>query len=81
MITKNIVRQGHQEENKFVVDGSHERVFVCELEPGDVNVFGEMVTQVLVYEHTRSGVQVQFAHGETIYYRKASSTVLIRTHK
>lgn len=65
------------EHNPLVRDGTHERVFVAELQPGDVTAFNEVVEQV---ERVHDGVLVHLNDGTTITYRNGGSTILVKTH-
>lgn len=64
------------EHNTLVASGEFARVYVCELEPGDVLATGETVAADAV----RSGlsVWVEFVGGAVASYGRADTTVLVR---
>lgn len=62
--------------NPFVASGEFERVYACEVEPGDVLVFGETVTGV---ERLPFGNRVRITTDQGETDRNASGTVLVKT--
>ena len=61
------------ETNPFILSGEFERVYANEVEPGDVLVFGETVTDVVLLPFGR--VRIVTDQGET--ERNATGTVLV----
>lgn len=71
------ITRGRRETNPLVLDGSHERVYVAEVEPGDVLAWGERVLSVY-----RRGTRVTIRSEIGTYaYSHAGSTVLVRTSR
>lgn len=64
--------------NPLVLDGQCERVYVIELEPGDVTPFGEVVESVI--RRGDNSTTVYMKDGSVQHYGKGTSTVLIATH-
>lgn len=70
-------REFGQGEPDAVIDGvGYDRVYVVELEAGDVTPWGEVVEAVERISDQRT--HVTFATGATSSYGKADSTVLVR---
>jgi hypothetical protein len=65
------------ETNRLVIDGTLERVFVVELEPGDVTALGWTVASVRRVSDHRTFVVT--TTGETYSFGHAESTMLIET--
>jgi hypothetical protein len=65
------------ENNSLVRDGSHVRVFVADLEPGDVTAFGETVVRTQRLRDER--VLVYLSTGQVTTYRNPGAVILIRS--
>lgn len=64
------------ERNALVASGEFVRVFVAEVQPGEVDAFGETVASV-VFVGERVGLS--FESGRVASYRDPAATILIRT--
>jgi len=64
------------ETNSLILDGTHVRVFASELEPGDIDAFGETVGHV-EWSSQQDYVWVHYIGGASNLYR-ADSTILVR---
>lgn len=64
------------ETNRLVLTGQAERVFVCEVEPGDVNMFDETAEHVVRLSDQRT--VIWWSTGSCSGYNRADSTILIK---
>jgi len=64
------------EKNPLVLSGEYERVFVCELEPGDITVWGKVVNKI--ERVTDNFTKVFYEDGSVEHYGRALSTTLIK---
>jgi len=64
------------EKNPLVLSGEYERVYVCELEAGDITVFGETVESV--HRKDDSITYVYLTNGDMQVYGDGLSTILIK---
>jgi len=66
------------ERNPLILSGEYERVYVCELEPGNVIATGETVERV---ERAGVGTWVDYTDRRQSYYGRSDSTVLVSTRR
>ena len=62
--------------NATINGTNYTRVYVCELEPGDTNSLGEVVSHIARITDTHT--LVHFTSGAFSSYRNGDSTMLIR---
>ena len=62
--------------NKLVASGEYERVYVCELEPGDIIVGYKVVDKI--ERVTDNFIKVFYEDGSLEHYGRALSTTLIK---
>ena len=64
------------EKNPLVASGEYERVFVCELGPGDVTSFDEVIEKVERVTDTRTIITL--VSGSSWAFGHAGSTLLVK---